>query len=81
MKFYHSRVSFNHWIISTYTMVQGKTEETLKALVDQLVYPALNPELFPEPSEHSHSYYLLDRLQNEQSSPGLAKVQGGFFAT
>ncbi len=90
--FYHSRVSFNHWIISTYTIAQGKVEETLNALeemrrhavayekscqtdhgkhyssilVDQLTYPALGPELFPELNEHSHSYYLLNRLQDER---------------
>ena len=95
LKFYHSRVSFNHWIISTYTMAQGKTEETLSALeamcrhavdyeesyqtdhgkhyssplVDHLVYSKLGSELFPELNEHSHSYYLLDRLQDERYDP------------
>ncbi len=32
LMFYHCRVAFNYWIISTYQMSQGKIEETLSSL-------------------------------------------------
>lgn len=32
LMFYHDRLAFNYWIISTYQMAQGKTEETLISL-------------------------------------------------
>lgn len=32
LMFYHTRISFNYWIISTYQMAQGKIEDTLYSL-------------------------------------------------
>ncbi len=32
LMFYHSRIAFNYWIISTYQISQGKIEETLSSL-------------------------------------------------
>lgn len=87
--FYHTRLSMNYWLISTYRIAQGKTEEALDSLekmcchaiaydkaylndhgkhyssilVDKLVYPEKSKD-FHELTEHTDSYYMLDRLQH-----------------
>ena len=89
LMFYHNRISFNHWLISTYQMSLGKTEEAMESLekmcdhavsydisyqndhgkhftsflVDTQVYPEKNRD-FHELTEHTHCYYMLDRLQH-----------------
>ena len=89
LMFYHNRISFNHWLISTYQMSLGKTEEAMESLekmcdhavsydisyqndhgkhftsflVDTQVYPEKNKD-FHELTEHTHCYYMLDRLQH-----------------
>ncbi len=32
LMFYHNRISFNHWLISTFQIAQGKTEDALASL-------------------------------------------------
>lgn len=94
LMFYHTRLSFNHWIISTYQMAQSKVEETLSSLeemcrhavaydesyqsdhgkhytsifTDKLVYSDQSND-FHELKEHSHCYYMLDRLENTRYDP------------
>ena len=89
LMFYHNRISFNHWVISTYQMSLGKTEDAMESLekmcdhavlydisyqndhgkhftsflVDTQVYPEKNKD-FHELTEHTHCYYMLDRLQH-----------------
>ena len=89
LMFYHNRISFNHWLISTYQMSLGKTEDAMESLekmcnhavsydisyqndhgkhftsflVDTQVYPEKNKD-FHELTEHTHCYYMLDRLQH-----------------
>ena len=89
LMFYHNRVSFNHWLISTYQMSLGKAEDAMDSLekmcdhavsydisyqndhgkhftsflVDTQVYPEKNKD-FHELTEHTHCYYMLDRLQH-----------------
>lgn len=89
LMFHHSRISFNHWVISTYQMALGKTEEAMESLdkmcdhavtydisyqndrgkhftsflVDTQVYPE-NSKNFHELAEHTHCYYMMDRLQS-----------------
>ena len=91
LMFHHNRVSFNHWVISTYQMSLGKTEDAMESLekmcdhavsydisyqndhgkhftsflVDTQVYPEKNRD-FHEPTEHTHCYYMLDRLQHSR---------------
>ena len=89
LMFHHNRLSFNHWLISTYQMSLGKTEDAMESLekmcdhavsydisyqndhgkhftsflVDTQVYPEKNRD-FHELAEHTHCYYMLDRLQH-----------------
>ena len=91
MLYHHNRLSMNYWLISTYQMSQGKTEEALHSLelmcehaiaydqayqndhgkhfssflVDKLIYPEKSKD-FHELTEHSNSYYMLDRLQSSR---------------
>lgn len=87
--YHHNRISFHHWLISTYQMSLGQTEEALDSLeemcrhavaydlcyrdghgkhfssplVDTQVYPEKSKD-FHELTEHTHCYYMLDRLQH-----------------
>ena len=89
LMFHHNRISFNHWLISTYQMSLGKIEDAMESLekmcdhavsydisyqndhgkhftsflVDTQVYPEKNRD-FHELKEHTHCYYMLDRLQH-----------------
>ena len=89
LMFHHNRISFNHWVISTYQMSLGKTEDAMESLekmcdhavsydisyqndhgkhftsflVDTQVYPEKNRD-FHKLTEHTHCYYMLDRLQH-----------------
>ena len=89
LMFYHNRISFNYWLISTYQMSLGKIEDAMESLermcdhavtydisyqndhgkyftsflVDTQVYPGKSKN-FHELTEHTHCYYMLDRLQN-----------------
>lgn len=89
LMFHHNRLSFNHWVISTYQMSLGNTEDALDSLekmrdhavayeqayqndhgkcftsllVDTQIYPEKSKD-FHELTEHSHCYYMLDRLQS-----------------
>ena len=89
--FHHNRISFNHWVISTYQMSLGKTEDAMVSLekmcdhavtydisyqndhgkhftsflVDTQVYPEKSKD-FHELTEHTHCYYMLDRLQHSR---------------
>ena len=89
--FHHNRIAFNHWIISTYEIAQGKVEAALDSLermcahtlayddayandhgkyfssvfCDKLTYPEPGKE-FHELTEHTQSYYMLERMQHER---------------
>lgn len=89
LMFHHNRVSFNHWVISTYQMSLGRPEEAMDSLekmchhataydlsyrndrgkhytsflVDTQVYPEISKD-FHEMTEHSHCYYMLEKLKN-----------------
>ena len=91
LMFHHNRISFNHWVISTYQMSLGKTEDAMESLekmcdhavsydisyqndhgkhftsflVDTQVYPEKSKD-FHELTEHTHCYYMLDRLQRSR---------------
>ena len=84
----HGRLSFNHWLISTYQMSLELTEDALDSLeqmckhavacdqssrndrgkhftsflVDTQIYPERSKD-FHEPTEHTHCYYMLERMQ------------------
>lgn len=91
LMFNHCRISFNHWLISTYQIALGKTEEAMESLekmcdyavsydisyqndhgkhftsflVDTKIYPEKSKD-FHELTEHTHCYYMLDRLQSDR---------------
>ena len=91
LMFYHNRISFNHWVISTYQMSIGKPEDAMESLekmcdhavsydksyqndhgrhftsflVDTQVYLEKSKD-FHELTEHTHCYYMLDRLQHSR---------------
>ena len=91
LMFHHNRISFNHWVISTYQMSIGKPEDAMESLekmcdhavsydksyqndhgrhftsflVDTQVYPEKSKD-FHELTEHTHCYYMLDRLQHSR---------------
>ncbi len=92
--YHHGRLANSYWMISTYQMSQGKTEDALDSLeqtchhavahdqayqndhgkhfssflVDKLIYPEKSKDFY-ELTEHTYSYYTLERLQNGRYDP------------
>lgn len=62
LMFYHCRVAFNYWLISTYQMSQGKMEETLSSL-EKMCKHAVEYDLSYK-NDHSKYYtsILVDKI-------------------
>lgn len=62
LMFYHTRLSKNHWLISTYQIAQGKTEDTLISL-ERMCYHAVEYDR-SYINDHGKSYtsILTDKL-------------------
>ena len=62
LMFYHVRLSRNYWLISTYQIAQGKTDETIESL-EKLCYHAIEYDK-AYISDHGKSFtsILTDKL-------------------
>lgn len=62
LMFYHIRLSFNFWIISTYLIAQGKTEETLDALENMCRHAAAYDQSYISDHGKHYSSIFTDKL-------------------
>lgn len=62
LMFYNTRLCFNHWIISTYQISQGKTEEALDSLEQMCVYAVAYDESFLHDHGKFYSSPFTDKL-------------------
>ncbi len=62
LMFHHSRLSFNWWLLSTYLIAQGKTEETLDALEQMCAHALAYDRSYEENHGKSFSSIFTDKL-------------------
>ena len=60
--FYHCRIAFNNWIISTYKMAQGKTEETLVALENMCYHAVEYDKSYVKNRGENYTSIFVDKL-------------------
>ena len=69
LMFYHNRISFNHWIISTYQIAQGKTEDALTSL-EQMCEHAI---AYDQSYQNDHGKHFTSFLVDTQVYPEKSK--------
>lgn len=62
LMFYHVRLSRNHWLISTYQMAMGRTEETLKALEQMCCHAVAYDRSYLSDHGKAYTSVFTDRL-------------------
>lgn len=62
LMFYHCRLAFNYWIISTYQMAQGKTEETLLSLEKMCKHAVLYDKSYENDHGKNYTAILVDKI-------------------
>ena len=62
LMFYHVRLSYNWWILSTYLIAQGKTEETLDALEQMRAHTLAYDRSFQEDHGKNYTSVFTDKL-------------------
>ena len=60
--FYHVRLSYNWWLLSTYLIAQGKTEETLDALEQMRTHTLAYDRSFQEDHGKNYTSVFTDKL-------------------
>ena len=69
LMFHHNRISFNHWIISTYQIAQGKTEDALVSL-EQMCEHAIACD---QSYQNDHGKHFTSFLVDTQVYPEKSK--------
>ena len=69
LMFYHNRISFNHWIISTYQIAQGKTEDALASL-EQMCEHAI---AYDQSYQNDHGKHFTSFLVDTKVYPEKSK--------
>ena len=69
LMFHHNRISFNHWIISTYQIAQGKTEDALASL-EQMCEHAI---AYDQSYQNDHGKHFTSFLVDTQIYPEKSK--------
>ncbi|MBO7403676.1 MAG: helix-turn-helix transcriptional regulator [Clostridia bacterium] len=62
LMFHHSRLSFNWWLLSTYLIAQGKTEETLDALDEMCAHTLAYDRSYEEDHGKHFTSVFTDKL-------------------
>lgn len=62
LMFYHCRVAFNYWIISTYQMSQGKIEETLSSLEKMCKHTVSYDKSYLNDHGKNYTSILVDKI-------------------
>ena len=62
LMFYHCRVAFNYWIISTYQMSQGKTEEALTSLEAMCKHTIAYDKSYSEDHGKNYTSILVNKM-------------------
>ena len=69
LMFHHNRISFNHWIISTYQIAQGKTEDALTSL-EQMCEHAI---AYDQSYQNDHGKHFTSFLVDTKVYPEKSK--------
>ena len=69
LMFHHNRISFNHWIISTYQIAQGKTEDALASL-EQMCEHAI---AYDQSYQNDHGKHFTSFLVDTKVYPEKSK--------
>ena len=62
LMFYHTRLSFNWWLLSTYLIAQGRTDETLDALDEMCAHTLAYDRSYEKDHGKSYSSVFTDKL-------------------
>ena len=68
LMFHHNRISFNHWVISTYQMSLGKTEDAMDSL-EKMCYHAVAYDISYQKDRGKHftSFFVDTQIYPEKS--------------
>lgn len=69
LMYYHSRLSQNYWLISTYQIAQGKTEEALETLEKMCYHAIANDKSYI----NDHGKYFTSIITNKLIYPKISK--------
>ena len=69
LMYYHSRLSQNYWLISTYQIAQGKTEEALETLEKMCNHAIENDKSY----KNDHGKYFTSIITNKLIYPKISK--------
>lgn len=74
LMFYHTRLAFNHWIISTYQMSQNKPEDALKSLVDMSAHATAYDRSYKSDHGKHYTSIFTDQLTYPVPSPDFHEL-------
>lgn len=75
LMFYHVRLAFNHWIISTYRMSQNKPEDALKSLVEMSVHATAYDRSYESDHGKPYTSIFTDQLTYPTPSPDFHELR------
>ena len=75
LMFYHCRIAFNYWIISTYQMAQGKTEETLSSLENMCYHAVEYDKSYIKNHGEHYTSILVDKLVYPEPSKDFHELK------
>lgn len=75
LMFYHCRVAFNYWIISTYQMSQGKIEETLCSLEKMCKHAVAYDKSYLNDHGKNYTSILVDKIVYPEPSKDFHELK------
>ena len=77
--FFHWRIAFNHWLISTYQAAQGKTEEVLSSLEKICHHALLHHQSLSDNHSKCYSSNLVNQIVCEQPYRDITEHSPCFY--
>ncbi len=75
LMFYHCRVAFNYWIISTYQMSQGKIEETLSSIEKMCKHAVAYDKAYLSDHGKNYTSILVDKVVYPESDKDFHELK------
>ncbi len=75
LMFYHSRVAFNYWLISTYQMAQGKIEDTLSSLENMCKHTVAYDKSYLSDHGKNYTSILVDKIVYPESDKDFHELK------
>lgn len=75
LMFYHCRLAFNYWIISTYRIAQGKIEETFSSLEQMCKHAIAYDVSYKNDHGKHYSSILTDQLIYPETSKDFHELK------